>query len=132
MPVRTQTKTFTSNDLITAVPPTGNSLEEQVNTFLKTLTPGDVLDVIYNLSKNGKYGENPFLHRVRRLQGQRDTMKLIKGPWLCEHANENPNVCPCPKDCYCKTRTCESKMVDLRAELRRFLNSERLPQESGQ
>jgi hypothetical protein len=47
--------------------------------------------------------------------------KLIKGPWLCEHANENPNVCPCPADCYCKTRTCEHKLVDLMAALRRAL-----------
>jgi len=25
---------------------------------------------------------------------------------FCEHANEVPNVCPCPADCYCKTHTC--------------------------
>lgn len=27
-------------------------------------------------------------------------------PILCEHANECPNVCPCPPDCYCKFHTC--------------------------
>jgi hypothetical protein len=25
---------------------------------------------------------------------------------FCEHANEVPNVCPCPADCYCKTHSC--------------------------
>lgn len=41
---------------------------------------------------------------------------LSKSAWvhknsglLCEHANENPNVCVCPSDCYCKTRTCKNK-----------------------
>jgi hypothetical protein len=28
---------------------------------------------------------------------------------FCEHANENPNTCPCPPNCYCKPRTCKSK-----------------------
>jgi len=46
---------------------------------------------------------------------------LVKGPWLCEHANENPNVCPCPSDCYCKRNTCEHKLVDLMAALKRGL-----------
>lgn len=46
---------------------------------------------------------------------------VIKGPWCCEHANENPNVCPCPSDCYCKTRTCKDKFVDLKASLQRGL-----------
>jgi hypothetical protein len=26
---------------------------------------------------------------------------------FCEHANEVPNVCPCPPDCYCKAHTCK-------------------------
>lgn len=30
----------------------------------------------------------------------------MSDPTLCEHANENPARCPCPADCYCKTRTC--------------------------
>jgi hypothetical protein len=34
---------------------------------------------------------------------------VVKGPWLCEHANENPNVCSCPRDCYCRRKTCEHK-----------------------
>lgn len=35
--------------------------------------------------------------------------KKAAAPWICEHANENPNVCPCPPNCYCKTRTCKGK-----------------------
>jgi hypothetical protein len=25
----------------------------------------------------------------------------------CEHANEMPNVCPCPDNCYCKDHSCK-------------------------
>lgn len=46
---------------------------------------------------------------------------VVKGPWLCEHANENPNVCPCANDCYCKRNTCAHKLVDLVAALKRGL-----------
>jgi hypothetical protein len=29
-------------------------------------------------------------------------------PMFCEHANEAPTgACPCPANCYCRTRTCE-------------------------
>lgn len=31
---------------------------------------------------------------------------MIDRPELCDHANENPVVCRCAPDCYCKTRTC--------------------------
>jgi len=34
---------------------------------------------------------------------------VVKGPWLCNHANENPNQCPCPDDCYCRRATCAAK-----------------------
>lgn len=27
----------------------------------------------------------------------------------CEHANENPALCQCPADCYCKTHTCKNR-----------------------
>lgn len=30
---------------------------------------------------------------------------------MCEHANENPNICPCKsRVCYCKSRTCKGKV----------------------
>lgn len=32
----------------------------------------------------------------------------MKGPELCEHANEVPSVCPCPPDCYCMAHTCRT------------------------
>lgn len=56
---KTLTKLFTAQELAPATPPTGDSLEEKVNAFTRTLTPANVLDVQFNLSKNGKYGENP-------------------------------------------------------------------------
>jgi hypothetical protein len=30
-------------------------------------------------------------------------------PISCGHANENPNICPCPLDCYCRNNTCKGK-----------------------
>ncbi len=35
----------------------------------------------------------------------------LASPVECEHANEAPRVCPCPADCYCKTRTCTVDFV---------------------
>jgi hypothetical protein len=32
-----------------------------------------------------------------------------EAPVLCEHANENPMVCPCLDTCYCRTHTCKDK-----------------------
>lgn len=32
-----------------------------------------------------------------------------KSPLYCNHANEAPNVCPCPEDCYCKDFSCKSR-----------------------
>lgn len=29
-----------------------------------------------------------------------------KTPVFCEHANENPAICPCKEACYCKSNTC--------------------------
>jgi hypothetical protein len=28
-------------------------------------------------------------------------------PFFCDHANENPMICRCPENCYCKTHTCK-------------------------
>jgi hypothetical protein len=27
----------------------------------------------------------------------------------CEHANENPAICPCPPQCYCQSNTCKNR-----------------------
>lgn len=32
-----------------------------------------------------------------------------KSPIFCEHANEVPQACPCPPDCYCKDPTCKGR-----------------------
>ena len=29
-------------------------------------------------------------------------MDYLKSPIYCEHANEMPNICPCPPNCYCR------------------------------
>lgn len=33
-------------------------------------------------------------------------MKRERSPVFCNHANECPLICPCDKDCYCKSHTC--------------------------
>lgn len=30
-------------------------------------------------------------------------------PVFCGHANENPYVCDCPSNCYCKAHTCKNR-----------------------
>lgn len=52
-------KLIVADALQPEVPPNGSSLEERVNTFLATLDVKNVMDVQVNLSKTGKYGENP-------------------------------------------------------------------------
>jgi len=34
---------------------------------------------------------------------------IEKSPLYCEHANEVPQTCPCPPDCYCKDHTCKER-----------------------
>lgn len=31
---------------------------------------------------------------------------MANSAFLCNHANEVPNICPCDADCYCKSNTC--------------------------
>lgn len=49
-------KQFQTEILQPLTPPDGSSLEEQVNTFLASLDPKDVLDVLTNPFSSGKYG----------------------------------------------------------------------------
>lgn len=53
-------------------------------------------------------------------------------PASCEHANENPHVCKCPSNCYCKENTCK-RLADPNPEKTQILNeimvSEALPRE---
>jgi hypothetical protein len=53
-------KMFIAEDLRPATPATGQSLEEQVNAFLATVTVANVSDVQVSLAKDGKYGESPM------------------------------------------------------------------------
>lgn len=38
-------------------------------------------------------------------------MDDLDGAFLCNHPQENPAVCPCDNDCYCRTRTCKNKSL---------------------
>lgn len=51
-----KTKQFQSSMLKPLATPDGTSIEEQVNAFLLTLNPKDVLDVISTPFSSGKYG----------------------------------------------------------------------------
>lgn len=37
---------------------------------------------------------------------------------FCEHANENPAVCPCDRDCFCYLHTCKHRAVYAEALLK--------------
>lgn len=34
---------------------------------------------------------------------------MSRAAHLCEHANEVPQACPCPSDCYCRSHTCKPR-----------------------
>jgi hypothetical protein len=59
MAKHSKVKLLMAEDLTPATPATGNSLEEQINAFLATLADGDILDVIIETGKTGKFGQNP-------------------------------------------------------------------------
>ncbi len=40
---------------------------------------------------------------------ERHVPKREKSCLDCEHANENPNICPCDDNCYCRDKTCKGK-----------------------
>lgn len=64
------------------------------------------------------------LAQEMRARGEPDGVDVIEFngmPWsasakaiLCEHANENPFVCPCLDTCYCRTHTCKDKDIAAR------------------
>ncbi len=39
---------------------------------------------------------------------------MTKSAIYCEHANEMPQTCPCPADCYCKEHSCKPRRFDTR------------------
>lgn len=36
---------------------------------------------------------------------------MTKSAIYCEHANEVPQACPCPPDCYCRDHTCKNRVL---------------------
>ncbi|MCH7604978.1 hypothetical protein IID24_03250 [Patescibacteria group bacterium] len=43
----------------------------------------------------------------------------MNSPILCGHANEVPNTCPCPEDCYCRVNACLPKRDEKKTEAQR-------------
>lgn len=68
----------------------------------------DKLDVniLYHAEKKLTRNEESKWHTVDGL------VRRIKnyGPTYCEHAKENPVVCPCPPGCYCFYDTCKGRV----------------------
>lgn len=52
-------------------------------------------------------------------------MKTEHWEFFCEHANENPNVCPCPATCGCRQVHCKGKIV--REQLTDFVQVRQAP-----
>lgn len=70
----------------------------------------DALAALLGCYRLGKRPPESLHKRLERSKDALDALDEGEGkPWLCEHANENPNVCPCQPGCYCKTRTCRGK-----------------------
>lgn len=79
---------------------------------LAALTTHDAAQLKYDLQIHGEQRDNYFLNRS--LLEQRLTERGVYGPqpgWevLCCHANESPNVCPCPPSCGCNHGMCKNK-----------------------
>lgn len=55
-------------------------------------------------------------------QGCRKGCPEVKPNWefFCEHANENPNVCPCPPTCGCRHFHCKNKSTPRKLNNSRF------------
>lgn len=52
---------------------------------------------------------NPFTYTTSQADGYTGTTSAWGQAYMCNHANENPNVCPCAAGCYCKSHTCKDK-----------------------
>ena len=45
----------------------------------------------------------------------------------CGHANESPNFCLCPENCYCKDHSCKDKMPPLSNEFNKYQAGQATP-----
>lgn len=70
---------------------------------------GDVEELVENILLTGfKYGT---------------PSPALPSPLNCTHANEVPNVCKCPEDCYCKKNTCFRAELNLE-EIEKIMHNE--------
>ncbi len=52
---------------------------------------------------------------------------------FCEHANENPQLCRCQENCYCKAHTCKGRegLIGTRYPMSDLAIGTRLPETDG-
>lgn len=79
--------------------PDWQTMENIANTFFQSL----IKNIIERAEDINLEGERKSL--------EENSLKndISSSPMFCEHANENPNICKCPPNCYCKKYTCKNR-----------------------
>lgn len=83
---------------------------------LAALANHDAAQLKYDMQMFGEQRGNYYTHS--NLLEEKLRERGVYGPqpgWetFCCHANENPNVCPCPASCGCRHGMCKSKPVTM-------------------
>lgn len=82
-----------------------------------------VSDALRKAFKDHKLTFEKSIQRMRNVNKRYEKEFMKKKPkknWemFCEHANENPNVCPCPLECGCRqTKMCKDKPYRLKMRI---------------
>lgn len=100
-----------------------NWLALSVQIDIKLITPVDILDLRKETNSNSEEKDKSLINssacanctHSRTCHTDKGCQRfkcacsqfINSDPIRCAHANENPHVCPCPLDCYCKANTCK-------------------------
>jgi hypothetical protein len=85
-----------------------------VKAAVKAIEPPNTLHRVPILKRHRCQSSDSYFGVCPQCEDEIITRMVTKtipndSPVLCEHANENPRLCPCASDCYCRTRTCKDK-----------------------
>lgn len=87
----------------------------EARSFAKflALVGADGWELVSTTSRKGNFEQAVFKRKIHEVHVIPSLYieEPSKSPLLCEHANENPAICECPPDCYCKSRTCAQRSV---------------------
>ena len=87
--------------------------KEEENIIVGLYNPGNNnVDYIVRAMKQRGFirTKEAVSRKIRRLLVANKLPPEQLSPLLCDHANENPQICPCIfQNCYCKSNTCRQK-----------------------